>query len=803
MNYYVRKQGEDIGVFPLEELRRKRAAGELTGAEYVQAEGRTDWQPLDMVLQQGSPLTPPPLPPSVARNETNPVLVWSAIIGGIVICLLFVIAFGYAISKITTGSHPFLDRPRINMGEPNPESIPVAAKPIAWTNTTQTAADSQKRAREFGTRQWIDGYEKSGRRNPEYDAEADQFLRTYVALASSPQVTNLSALNDESDKLANDTNCTDPLVLTIAADQSLNLFDAMHRFERALAEYPANPDKAYPRFFATVRLADVVDHDESRSRELETSALVQLPQCFADGSFTPADQEFIGEIFINGWGRTLFDHNEASVCNIMHEAGPDYKWLALTLDGEREIDLAWAARGDGYADSVSDQGWRGFQSHLATAADDFTAAWNMHPDWPLAPERMITVSLGQSDVKVMRMWFDRTTRAQIDYPRAWSDFLWGLYPRWYGNHQAMLTLGAAAIDTHRFDTDVPRKYLTCVSDVESEMELTPGEHIYGRKDIWPNLQRMYEGYINAATTNNASKQDLDQWHTRYAITAYFAGQYGIARTQLEALDWNLAPENMKGWGIDLSLMPLEIAARTSSISNKITAVEFARNADDTSYALKKYTEIKDSPGIDERTGEFIQRRLSELSAENRLQKGEWISLLPSRDNDPDWVYDFGKTHVLPDGTLEVESGPKGHMLYSRVRAGSNFEIRGQFELVHSANQNFQGGVVMGVPDFDSYEWYGFRVKRHGEEGDVACFADGWTRDQIVQHVTLNDVTNSFDLKFKNNTVTASVNGVTVFTGAAPPVTINVPNNSYLVGLGAFNDSPDTVIRYRNVQLKKL
>jgi acid phosphatase type 7 len=25
----------------------------------------------------------------------------------------------------------------------------------------------------------------------------------------------------------------------------------------------------------------------------------------------------------------------------------------------------------------------------------------------------------------------------------------------------------------------------------------------------------------------------------------------------------------------------------------------------------------------------------------------------------------------------------------------------------------------------------------------------------------------------------------------------------LVGLGAFNDSPDTVIRYRNVQLKKL
>jgi hypothetical protein len=31
----------------------------------------------------------------------------------------------------------------------------------------------------------------------------------------------------------------------------------------------------------------------------------------------------------------------------------------------------------------------------------------------------------------------------------------------------------------------------------------------------------------------------------------------------------------------------------------------------------------------------------------------------------------------------------------------------------------------------------------------------------------------------------------------------VPDNDYLVGLGAFSDSDDTVVRYRDVQLKKL
>ena len=109
---------------------------------------------------------------------------------------------------------------------------------------------------------------------------------------------------------------------------------------------------------------------------------------------------------------------------------------------------------------------------------------------------------------------------------------------------------------------------------------------------------------------------------------------------------------------------------------------------------------------------------------------------------------------------------------------------------------------MGMPEFDGYGWYGFRLKRHGEEGDVVSFSSGWSRDQITQHVVLNDVTNSFDMIFDNGKVTASVNGVSVFDHATPMEELNVPDNSCLIGLGAFNDSADTIIRYRNVQLRK-
>lgn len=801
MNYRVRRQGDDLGSFPLDELRRRREAGQLTGAEYVQGEGNVDWQPLDLVLTQGYRTTPPPIPPMAVRSGSNHALIWVGIGGGIFFCFLFVLGLGIFMTRL---QRDFVTANRVPPGrglnEVNPEAVAMAGKPIVWDKTTRTFADEQKREREFRTRLWVEGYEKHGRRNPECDAEALLFIRTYIAdNYGGPEVTNSMSLPDESDKLANNPNCTDPLVLTVAADESVNRFDAIHRFERALAAYPESSHLAYPQFYATIRLAGGLGDRSDQAGALDTSALQLLKKCFTDGSFTPADQQDIAEIFINGWGYEFLHQNAPSICNIVSNAGPDYKWLALTLNGEREIMAAWAARGGGYADSVTDEGWQGFRTHLGSARGDFTAAWSMHPDWPIAPERMIYVSLGDSGLSEMRMWFDRTTQAQIDYATAWSDLRWGLRPRWYGNENALLALGVAAINTGRFDTDVPRKYIDCVYDVENEMGEPAGKHIFGRADIWPNLKRMYDGYVI-----EPSKKDYwAGWRTSYTIVAYFAGQYDVARAQLEALNWKPLPANMQDWNVDLSLMPIEVAARTGPLRVNVSAAERARDDGDFSSALNDYIAIKDSPQADDRTRQFIDRRLSELSAEKKLNDGQWISMLPVRDNDPDWVYSLGNVHVLPDGAVQVESGPKGHMFFSRVRAGMNFEVRGQFELVHSANKNFQGGVVMGVPNFNGYNWYGFRLKRHGEEGDVACFARGWSRQQIVRHLVLNDVTNSFDMTFQDGKVTASVNGLPVFDNAEPPRQIGVPDNSCLVGLGAFNDSPDTVIRYRNVQLRKL
>src|ERR1700734_3505413 len=100
MNYHLRRQGEDLGVFPLEELRRRRQAGELTGLEYVQGEGMEDWQPLDLVLQRGYRTVPPPVPGAGVRRGPNATLVWTGIAGAVVLVVLFFAGIGVMVSRI-------------------------------------------------------------------------------------------------------------------------------------------------------------------------------------------------------------------------------------------------------------------------------------------------------------------------------------------------------------------------------------------------------------------------------------------------------------------------------------------------------------------------------------------------------------------------------------------------------------------------------------------------------------------------------------------------------------------------------
>ncbi len=251
-------------------------------------------------------------------------------------------------------------------------------------------------------------------------------------------------------------------------------------------------------------------------------------------------------------------------------------------------------------------------------------------------------------------------------------------------------------------------------------------------------------------------------------------------------------------------MSLEVAARTGPHSDVVGSAEDYRQDGDLANALKIYDQLALETNLDELTRRFVQERQYSLNTEQHLQQGDWVPFLPTDNRFIGWQTNFGVFTVQPDGALEVSSDENGHMIYSRARIGPDFEVRGAFEVVSTSDQSFQAGLVMGVPQFETYNWYAFRIKRNDNDGDVASFSQQWSRRQVMVHLrNLDDRTNSFDFRFQRGLASATVNGQQVLTDSPPPRYSYVTTNEFMVGLGAFNDTDSTVIRYHDVQIRSL
>ena len=682
---------------------------------------------------------------------------------------------------------------------PDQSSMDAASQPVVTGSHTLTMAQMTDRNRKFRVRNYLDDFRERGEHHPETDALATGLLSNWIACNFNGVVdTNLPPLDILADQLATNPACTDPLVQMVAAINCVELHEGNKRLERAVNAFDGSKHRAYPKFYGVVTLAGkIIEDPEDRIPVLDAQALKYLSQSLTDGSVTTNDQPLLGEILVHDWGRQFFDRNQDLVIAVFKDQGPAYSWLASVLTGEAEIGRAWKERGGGYTDTVSPSGWEGFAKHLAIAREQLTGAWKLHPEWPLAPARMIYVSMGDANITEMRRWFDLTTTAQVDYPEAWSDLRWALRPRWYGSENSMLAFGRTALNSKRFDTDVPRKYMDTLSDLKSEESLPAGSFLFGREDIWPDLRTMYQGYI-AATTND----DQRGWRNSYATVAYLAGKMDVARDQLTLLDWSPNKWNLTGWNRDLSLMAPEVAARTSPQAGLINSAEEKRAANDFDGALNLYHQVQ-LPALSQPAREFVQERLTLLDLESRLHDGQWVDYLPESTNYTGWEMSFGKYRVLPDGALEVQADKNGHLAYSRVRMGLNFEVKGQFELVRSSDKQFQWGLVMGMPQFETYDWYAFRVKQNDTEGDLVSFSEGWTKRQVMAHAQINNTTNSFTFRLHQGRVSATLNGREIFHEVSLPANTYVTTNEFLLGIGAFNDSNDTVIRYRNLQARQL
>lgn len=707
---------------------------------------------------------------------------------------LSLVALGLALTG--TG---FLLR-QVRLTTPRPGGLEHTVSPIPQSSGALTGVSVDATKREFLERNFLKPYREIGNRDAAWDAPGELLIHHWIN-ASMKYRTNV--LEDDtfspSEKLLA-AKCDDPLLLSLAGQSQHELLFAATVQERALKALSTSKYPGMVGFLAGIRLgrvyADLKRYDALPEVDARTTDF--LEKALVDGSIVPGDERFLADQLTaeTEIGRYM-ERMRTTVYRIIASNTQLDPWLKEYLWGRHRMALAWSARGNGFANTVTEEGWRAFSTRMAEARKHMVKSWGLQPKQPHAATALISVSMSDGTTGELRQWFDRAVAAQFDFPEAYDSLLWALRPRWGGSLEAMVEFGKRCLETKRFDTDVPWVFHDAMRGLAVEYQNAGWSRAYGKSANYTALKELFEGYLAEPT-----RRGLERWYRAYYGTvAYIAERYPDARAQFEKLDWKIDTNLNGGWAVDLALMPMEVAARTGPAADAVSHAEMMRLARKTSKALDAYAKASLQGKNDARTVEFAQLRSSPLELELKLDTGDWVDLMPNEKR-RGWNTQRGEFKADGDGKLIVNSGTMGHLAYSRARVGADFEIEAEVELMSTSNDAWQAGLVFGMPGSTAGDWYGLRIKTNATEMAVGSFARAWARSKDTVAVDLQPV-NQLKLIVDSGRVQGWVNGTLVVDESDFDRRGIAAHENTLVGIGAYEDQNRVEVRYRSLKVRRL
>jgi hypothetical protein len=417
----------------------------------------------------------------------------------------------------------------------------LAEGPPDWFPRPGPERDRPRQALRDWLRQNFGGaYEKCGRKDPRWDAEArralaaaeDYALRRYRR-KDEEQVTWEAAAR------AVTAGCDDPLVLYLRVRRSFPFEPMAHaersRLFREAAE--AMRESTYPparRAYTLLHAAlqptadrnNPPDPQEVRRGLDECCALI--PEVLKDPS--PLAREEAIDLFqaaLAGYHKLDQDRRVSyrRVAAVLDQAGVPESFRLLAR-GQFYTAYAWDARGSGFADTVSEQGWRLFGERLREAEAALKRSWELDHTDALAATRMLTVARGLGHPRPdMEVWFRRALSVDPDCVEACTAKLTYLEPKWGGSEEAVLAFGRECARTRNQEAGLP---FVLVQAHRALSGYRPDHAAYYRRDpaVWQDVRGVYDAYLEA---DPGSRYD----RTWYARNAYACGRYREAHRQFQ------------------------------------------------------------------------------------------------------------------------------------------------------------------------------------------------------------------------------------------------------------------------------
>lgn len=191
--------------------------------------------------------------------------------------------------------------------------------------------------------------------------------------------------------------------------------------------------------------------------------------------------------------RTRVNFGSTNILAKLEKTSVD-EWLKLLWRIKVEKNAAWRARGGGYANTVSKEGWKGFANHGDACRAAFKRAMELYP----YPEASYLFSeLGPFDDEV----FTSATAVQLDYVGLFVNYLWyNCYPRWRGSLAKMKAFAERCYDTKRHDTMIPLVYAEALLRMVKDSNMTNEAYFRDHQD---ELDKILEVSLPQIANTNA------------------------------------------------------------------------------------------------------------------------------------------------------------------------------------------------------------------------------------------------------------------------------------------------------------
>jgi len=662
--------------------------------------------------------------------------------------------------------------------------LPLPAGPNAYTKK-QFRQDRLKWCRALT----VDAYQKFGLKNPAWDEGVLKLLEAYCQ--SRAGEWNGEALRTLGEPLVK-AGCNDPLVLYIVAQvvwEQNRPAEAEPLAVRAIEGFKTVPYAKAIAWDAPVTLLKAAHRlgKTPEGRAAGDLSLQWLAQAAAEPAQKTGNHRLLWQWLDLRLNQSQYGLRQEAYAALQAQPGAD-PWFVDMVGGMHFINEGWKARGEGFADTVTEAGFKILQDDLKQARACFTRAWRLHPEYPEAATAMIEVAKASDDggKEEMRKWFDRAIAAQFDWTDAYGSYEWGLRPRWLGSVEEMLAFGEECLTTGRFDTEVPWQYLAMLYAVTNEEH----EPRYWRHlGVYDKAAQVCQGYAAALA------QDPDRvatWRSRNAAIAWRSGHYLEARTLMVDLGPKLQKSYFEAFNVSMPWVWGQVLCMTCNEGPKVERAEGLYQMGHNEGALDAFQPLAALlQNADAQV--YLNGRIASLQQEIAFGKGEWVPLQPNAQF-VGWQQQqrWGHWGICPDGAVLSETNNR-NLLTCLMRTQNAFEIAGNIEL--PVNDYAMAGLAVGVDLTGSPYWSALQIS-------AADHKVHWGHNFASDTAVVIPAAKTYEVRLRvwEGQATAYVNGERCLSGgdmytsvaAEPGVLVGFAGAEYEGG-----------VKYRGFRIRKL